>query len=49
MWHIPDQLEHHNAGGCTDDDFILPDEAAKAVGKGSLLTTICISRDPVYL
>jgi len=46
---LTDQLEHCNAGGCTDDVFTLPDGAVKAVGKGSLLTTICVGRDLVYM
>lgn len=46
---LTDQLEYHNAGGCTDDDSTLPDGAIKAVGKGSLLTAICVGRDLVCL
>lgn len=46
---LTNQLEHHNAGGCTDNDFTLPDVTVKAIGKGNLLTTICVARDLVYL
>lgn len=44
---LTDRLEHHNAAACTDDDFTLPNGAVKTVG--SLLTTMCIGRELVYL
>lgn len=47
LWFLTDQLEHRNAGGCTDDGFTLPDRAVKTVG--SLLTTMCIGRELVDL
>lgn len=49
---LTDQLEHHNVGGCTDYDFTLTDGTVKAVGKGSLLTTLTtlyVGSDRVYL
>lgn len=49
LFFLTDQLEYHNGGVCTGDDFTLPYEAIKVVGKGSLLTMTCVGRDLVYL